>query len=171
MKPERIVQAFFYNNPDNYPPIINGVRLLAKAGWRVELYCRDDGKDWNVAYPEAVKIERLKFNGKASWRTYLSFCREATRRGKSAASVFIGHDTHGLVPARLLAARYKRPLVYHCYDYADNSYRQTITSRMLNSLQFLCARSAGLVTVPDKGLAQLLGKDLRFRQQLVGMVN
>jgi glycosyltransferase involved in cell wall biosynthesis len=171
MKQERVVQAFFYNNPDNYPPIINGARLLAQAGWQVELYCRDDGRDWNIAYPEAVTIERVKFDGEVSWRTYLSFCREAMRRGKSTASVFIGHDAHGLVPARLLAARYRRPLIYHCYDYADNSYPQTSTTRALKRLQVLCARKAGVVTVPDPGLADLIATDLRLKRQPLVVAN
>ena len=39
----------FYNNPDGYPPIINSLRLLARAGFAVEVYCRDDGHDWGVA--------------------------------------------------------------------------------------------------------------------------
>ncbi len=171
MNRERIVQAFFYNNPDNYPPIINGVRLLAEAGWRVELCCRDDGKDWKIAYPAAVKIVRIKGRSGSSWRNYLSFCRQAMRQGKKGAAVFIGHDMHGLVPARLLAARYGRPLIYHCYDYSGDGFTQTLGSRLVKGLQFRFARRAGLVTVPDEGLANILCKELHLKRQPVVMVN
>jgi glycosyltransferase involved in cell wall biosynthesis len=171
MKQERVVQAFFYNNPDNYPPIINGARLLAEAGWRMELYCRDDGREWNVAYPETAKIVRIKPNSGSSWRNYLAFCRKAMRQGKSSATVFVGHDMHGLVPARLLAASYSRPLVYHCYDYCGNGYSQTLGSRLVKKLQFGFARKACLVTVPDEELAHLLVRDLRLTRQPVVLVN
>ncbi|MCU1265062.1 MAG: glycosyltransferase [Acidobacteria bacterium] len=171
MKRERIVQAFFYNNPDNYPPIINGARLLAEAGWRVELCCRDDGKEWNVTYPEGVKIKRIRGTSGSSWRNYLSFCRQAMAQGKKGAAVFVGHDMHGLVPARLLAARYRRPLVYHCYDYSGDGFTQTFGSRLVKNLQFGFARKADLVTVPDEGLAQILSKDLHLKRQPVVMVN
>lgn len=171
MNLDRTVQAFFYNNPDNYPPIINGARLLAEAGWRVELFCRDDGQEWKVEYPEAVRIERVKATSGSSWRNYISFCRQAMRRGKKGAAVFVGHDMHGLVPARLLAARYGRPLIYHCYDYSGEGFTQTLGSRLVKSLQFGFARSAGLMTVPDEGLANLLFKDLHLKRPPVVMVN
>lgn len=171
MKRERIVQAFFYNNPDTYPPIVNGARLLAEAGWRVELCCRDDGTEWNIAYPDAVKIQRIRGTFGSSWRNYLSFCRQAMRQGKKRADVFVGHDMHGLVPARLLAARYGRPLVYHCYDYSGDGFTQTLGSRLVKRMQFGFARSAGLVTVPDAGLGQILSQDLHLKRRPVVMVN
>jgi glycosyltransferase involved in cell wall biosynthesis len=78
---------------------------------------------------------------------------------------------HGLVPARLLAARYRRPLVYHCYDYSGDGFTQTLGSRLVKNLQVGFARSAYLVTVPDEGLAQILSKDLRLKRNPVVMVN
>ncbi len=171
MKSEKLIQGFFYNNPDNYPPIINGARLLAEAGFKVELYCRDDGKDWQVSYPDAVTIERIGPVHANTQRNYFSFCRHAMSRGKRSATAFIGHDLHGLVPARLLAGRFKRPLVYHCYDYSGNGYGRTFSTSILGMLQFGFARRAGLVTVPDEGLAQLLASDLRLKRLPLVMVN
>jgi glycosyltransferase involved in cell wall biosynthesis len=167
----RLIQAFFFNNPDNYPPIINGARLLADAGFQVELFCRDDGHRWNISYPEAVKIERIPPRYVSSKRNYLSFCRQVISKGKRDATAFVGHDARGLVPARLLAGRYGRPLVYHCYDYSGNDYSETIGSRILQRLQFGFARKAGLITVPDEGLAQVISKDLRLDRRPIVMVN
>src|SRR5205807_3280419 len=117
----RLIQGFFYNNPDNYPAIINSTRLLHSAGWEVELFCRDDGKEWNICYPVGSRIERIKVSKKkGSWQEYFAFLSTALRRGKNESSFFIGHDMHGLVPARILAALHRRPLIYCCYDYVDD---------------------------------------------------
>src|SRR5438128_515216 len=100
------IQAFFCGNPDNYPPIINGSRLLARFGRAIQLCCRDDGRDWNVACPPNVEVIRIKTHGN-SWQQYSSFVREALRHGKRAA-LYFGHDMHGLLPAKLLSTRFRR---------------------------------------------------------------
>lgn len=171
MKPKRLVQAFFYNNPDNYPPIINGARLLSNSGFDVEIYCRDDGKQWDVGYPANVKVVRIAPASNSSGRNFLSFCRQSMKQAQHDATAFIGHDMHGLVPARLLALRHRRPLIYHCYDYTNDDYLQTLGSRLLRRTQFGFARRATLVTVPDEGLANALSKDLHLERQPVVMVN
>src|SRR6185312_14140493 len=168
---ERLIQAFFYNNPDSYPPVINGARLLAKAGFKLEMDCRDDGTDWKIEYPASLTIHRLKSSKSGSPREYLSFCRQAIRLGNSQATAFIGRDMHGLVPARLLAARHKRPLVYHCYDYSGDGYVQTLGGHVIKKLQTGFARRANLVTVPDEGLGEILHRELGLKQTPVVMAN
>src|SRR5437016_10411767 len=149
----RLIQGFFYNNPDNYPAIINSTKLLHGAGWEVELFCRDDGKDWRVSYPVGTRIERIKApTGRDAWLQYLAFVSTAIRRGKKDSSVFIGHDMHGLVPARILAVLHQRPLIYCCYDYVDNLQALKLGSRVVRSFQSAFARDADLVTVAHAGL-------------------
>src|SRR2546430_13068451 len=99
----RLIQGFFYNNPNNYPAIVNSTRLLCGAGWEVELFCRDDERDWKVSYPVGTRLVRIKApKSRRSWYQYLKFVSTAIRRGRKDSSVFIGHNMHGLVPARIL---------------------------------------------------------------------
>src|SRR5262249_10825869 len=138
---------------------------------RVELFCRDDGKSWSVSYPDRVKIERIRPEHSYSQRNFLSFCRRAMRRGNASATAFVGHDMHGLIPARLLARRHARPLLYHCYDYSGNGYTHSFGTRLLKRMHNGFARNARLVTVPDEGLAQVLLRELGLSRPPVVMVN
>jgi hypothetical protein len=103
--------AIFYNNPDEYPPIINGVRLLAKAGWKIKLLCRDNGRQWNVAYPNEAHVERIRANKSSSWQEYFGFLIRVLRQCGSDSRLYVGHDMHGFLPARVLASRFRRRLV------------------------------------------------------------
>lgn len=167
-----LVQGFFYNNPDNCPSIINSVRLLIDEGWKVELYCRGDRKNWNVAYPNDAKIARIAAEPAAgSWREYLGFVSRAVRQGNRESSFFVGHDMHGFVPAYLLAVRHRRPLLYCCYDYTENGFGLNFGSRIVKSFQSRFARRADIVTVPDIGLAGLLKRDLRLQKDPLVVAN
>ena len=171
MSADRVAQIIFYNNPDNYPPIINGVRLLAEAGWRVEVLCRADGRDWGVTYPKAVKLKRLDTRGGSSWREYMGFVAGALRHGSRKPSVLIGHDMHGLLPARLLATHFRRPLVYHCHDFAESSAEMPLGSRVVKSFERRFARTADAVVVPDKLRGEVIAKELRLKGEPIVAAN
>src|ERR1700682_16286 len=157
-----LIQGFFYNNPDNYPPIVNGARLLAKAGWQVELFCRDDGRRWDVDYPPEVEVQRIQTRGSSSWQKYYSFIRETLRRGKHSA-VYLGHDLHGFVPARVLATRYHRPLVYHCHDFSERTPGEALGGRIVRRFERRFARTASLVVVPDADRAEIIAGQLKLK--------
>lgn len=168
---ERRLQAFFYGNPDQYPPIINGARLLAPAGFALDIFCRWDGAQCNVWYPDTVRIHRLKTETGSTWREYLSFVRKVVQRGDSGAAVFIGHDMHGLLPARLLAGRYRRPLIYHCHDFTDKSRALPLGSRLVRRFEQHFARSADLVIVPDADRANVIAGALRLKREPLVVAN
>lgn len=157
------VQAIFYNNPDNYPPIVNGSRLLVRAGFDVEILCRDNGKRWSVAYPDGASVVRIDTHSGSSWREYFGFIRRVFRLGQAQTSVFVSHDAHALLPAWLLAKRYGRPLVYHCHDYTDKSFPlPTLGGRLVVYLQRALAKRADLITIPDKNLGAIMREELRL---------
>ena len=162
MKTQGLVQAFFYNNPDNYPPIINSVRLLADDAWEVELFCRDDDKNWEVSYPTTVKINRIKCNGQSSWQSYWNFIRAAIRNGRSTATAFIGHDMHGFLPARLLATRNRRPVIYHCHDFSEPSTGEPLGGKVVRRFERAFARSAAMVIIPDAERAAVIREQLNL---------
>jgi glycosyltransferase involved in cell wall biosynthesis len=156
--------AIFYNNPDEYPPIINGVRLLAKAGWKVNLLCRDNGRQWNVAYPDKAHVERIRANKSSSWQEYFGFLIQVLRHGGRDSRLFVGHDMHGFLPARLLASRFRRRLVYQCHEIADPARPLPLGSRIVQMFERRFALSSDLVIAPDRDRAQILADALCLRQ-------
>lgn len=167
----RAIQIIFYNNPDDYPPIINGVRMLAQAGWQVEILCRDSGKSWDVAYPTEANVVRIRLEGRSSWQEYLAFVARVMRHGSNHASLIYAHDMHALVPARMLATLYRRPLVYHSHDFADDSQKLPAGSRAVHAFQQKFARTADLVIIPDADRAKVISCSLHLKQDPLIVAN
>ncbi|HSS19397.1 MAG TPA: glycosyltransferase [Pyrinomonadaceae bacterium] len=158
------IQAVFYGNPDQYPPIINSAHLLARAGFELEIFCRGDDEEWNVSYPPTVKIHRLRTNADKPWLEYASFIANVLRRTTRDTGVFIGHDMHGLLPARVAGLRHGRPVVYHCHDFAENGRRLGLGSSVVRTFERCFARGSKLVVVPDADRALVVSKELHLRQ-------
>jgi glycosyltransferase involved in cell wall biosynthesis len=165
-----LIQGFIYYNPDIYPPVINSLRLLAQAGYRIELFCRE-GADWEVSYPEAVTIHRIESTGSNSWQSYIRFILHALRYGSGAASIFVGHDMHGLLPAKLLASYHKRPLVYHCHDFAEEERLLPSGSKVVRTFERRYARTADIVIAPDADRSKVMVKQLHLQHQPVIVAN
>ncbi len=157
------VQGFFYNDPDLYPPIVNAIRLLCQAGFSVELFCRETGGPHGISYPPEARIVRLDHRGRGSWAQFFAFVREATGRARIDTGFFWGHDMHGFLTARLAAWRRRRPLVYHCHDYADPGW-MTAGIHVVHAFERCFARTADAVVIPDAGRAEVIAKDLRLRR-------
>lgn len=172
MREGRLIQVIFYNNPDNYPPIVNSVRLLARAGFRVEILCRDDDRRWGVSYPAGARVIRIDTRGRNSWQEYLGFVARVLRSGSKQVSLFVGHDMHGFLPARLLAALYRRPLIYHCHDFAEVSKGSAPAGgRLVSSFERRFAQTAGLVIIPDAERAAVVGRELHLKQDPLVVAN
>ncbi len=165
------VTAVFYNEPELYPPIINSARVLAREGFRLALFCRDEGERWGVEYPPGVSVERIGARLPGSWRNYLAFVSAVVRRVDSSSDLFVGHDMHGLLPARILATRYRRPLVYHCHDFAEAGRALPAGSRLVRIIERLIARTADLVIVPDAERAVVVARQLRLGRQPTVVAN
>lgn len=165
------IQAVFYGDPDQYPPIINGSRLLAEAGFEIDIFCRWNARRWNVSYPAAVRIHRINTETGSTLREYLSFVRKVVQRGDGGAAIFIGHDMHGLLPARLLGSRYRRPVIYHCHDFTDKSRALRLGGRLVRTFEQHFARSADLVIVPDAGRAKVIADALRLKREPLVVAN
>jgi glycosyltransferase involved in cell wall biosynthesis len=167
----RVIQQSFYNNPDGYPPIVNGIRLLSRHGFQVRLLCREDGKTWNVAYPTDAQIIRLDTRGYGTWQEYLQFVYRVLRQADPNSGVFIGHDMHGLLPARLLAWRYHRPLIYHCHDFVDCPRNLGWGGKVVKVFEQLFGRTANVVIVPDKDRAGVVERELHLRRPILVVAN
>lgn len=165
-----LIHACFYNDPDTYPPIVNGSRLLAEAGMRVDLFARLGAHSWGVSYPSKVKVQRLNTGKRRSWREYIYYVRQAVLRADREARVYIGHDMHGLLPARLLATRHRRPLVYHCHDYAGET-ATGVGGKVVNIFERLWARTANMVIVPDQERGEIVARVLRLRRAPLTVAN
>lgn len=165
------LQAVFYGNPDQYPPIINGARLLAQAGFSLDIFCRWDASQWNVAYPDTVRIHRIKTETGSSWREYLSFVGKVVRRGDSGAAVFIGHDMHGFLPARLLGSRYRRPVIYHCHDFSEKDRKIPAGSELVRLFERRFASGVNLLIVPDAERGAIIEEELGLKESPLVVAN
>lgn len=157
-----MIQAIFYANPDGYPPIVNSTRLLAQAGYAIDILCRNDGQDWRIEYPATATVRRLPDTSRRTWAAYMAFVWRVWRQARPEAAVFVGHDMHGLLPARLLASRYRRPLIYHCHDFALEHDRLAWGGRLVAAFERRWAHTADLVLVPDAERGEIIRKALQL---------
>jgi hypothetical protein len=67
---------------------------------------------------------------------------------------------HGFLVARLLGWRYRRPVVYHCHDYAEPAGGLRFGSRVGSRFEHRFARSADLVIVPDVERGEVMARNL-----------
>lgn len=156
------IQGFFYNDPDTYPPIVNAVRILAEAGFQIDLLGRETGKKWGVTYPESSRIVRVDSRAKGSWREFFGYLRHCYAAAQAGAAFFWGHDMHGLMAARLLGWRYRRPVVYQCHEYVSRRDRLPLGSRMAREFEQRFARTAAFVVAPDQDRAMAMQRELRL---------
>lgn len=166
-----LLQAIFYANPDRYPPIINGARLLAEAGFSLDIFCRADGEHWKVRYPPNVRIHRIRGRSSNSWLEYSKFIATACRLASRKASAFIGHDMHGLLVARLLGTTFRRPVVFQSHELNDKSQRLSLGMTMVRSFQYRFARTASLVVVPDQDRGRISKRDFKLKVDPLVAVN
>ena len=166
-----LMQAIFYSNPDGYPPIINSAKVLAATGYRVNILCRTTDTPPNVDYPSQVTVRRLSTDAANTWQAYLDFTFQALRHADTTASVFVGHDMHGLLVARLLATRRRRPLIYHCHDFAESGAGIALGGRLVKVFEERFARTADLVIVPDAERAQVMAGALRLTRSPIIVAN
>jgi glycosyltransferase involved in cell wall biosynthesis len=165
------LQAVFYSNPDRYPPIINGARLLADAGFTLEIFCRADREKWEVKYPPGVRIHRIGSSSRNSWLEYSKFIATCFRLASRDARVFIGHDMHGLLVARLLGTAFRRPVVFQSHELNDMSQKLSLGMKMVRSFQYRFARTASLVIVADRDRGRISRRDFNLRQEPLVAVN
>lgn len=158
------IHAVFFGDPDRYPPIINGVRLLAAGEFIAEVFCSTAYEPVELEYPQRVLIHRIGREVSTSWQKYVSFVASVLTRSHKAADLFIGHDMHGLLVARLLSWRYGRPLVYHCHEYVDSERGKQLNfgGRLVFRFQRYFAKTADLVVVPDLDRANLMIDEFRL---------
>lgn len=171
LKNKPLIKAIFYNNPDQYPPIINSTRLLAQAGYRLEILCREYNRRWNVTYPKQAQLYRFDNRAGSSWHEYFAFVRQVLRRPNHQADLFVGHDMHGFLPARLLASYYHRPLVYHCHDFSEGNRKLPLGSHLVRLFERRFAQTADLVIVPDHARSLVMVKELRLAKNPLIVAN
>jgi glycosyltransferase involved in cell wall biosynthesis len=171
-----IIQAVVYTNPDGYPPIINSARLLAQAGFRLDIFSHDAYRNvyrmiGAIQYPAHVQVHRLPADSRGTWQNYLRFVGRVLAYGNSSAALFVGHDMYGLLPATILAHRYRRPLIYHCHDFAESGRSVPLGSSVIRMIERRIAHRADLVIVPDAARAEVVAQELRLKRRPLVVAN
>ena len=160
------IQAIIYANPDHYPPVVNGARVMAKAGVRLDILGREYagllGADYSVSYPSQTRVLRARAALGPSWLQYGMFLNEALHRANRDVDLFLGYDMHGFLAARLLATLCRRPLVYHCLDYTQSGTAASLGARWVKAFEQRFARSAAVVIVPDRERGRVMSEELRL---------
>lgn len=162
--------SIFYNDPYQYPPIINSTWLLAEAGYLVDLYCRQAQKEWQVPLPVSTSLFPVGNQMLSSWREYLAFVRKVLTSARPSR-LYFGHDMHGFLVARLLATRYKRPLIYHCHDFVEANTPLPFGGRTVKSFESRFARTADMVIVPDAERAEIVARQLQLSKAPLVVAN
>lgn len=162
------IQSVFYANPDHYPPMINSAALFAQHGISQQIFCRGYVRPWfptqTASYTATTQVVRIADQRRSSFANYANFLRQVLKQASSQADAFIGYDLHGFLPARLLAARYRKPLVYHSHDYVENSsQRASLSIFLLKQFERVFARTADIVIVPDQTRAEFMTRELRLK--------
>ena len=165
----RVVQALFFSNPDGYPPVINSARLLAQGGFLVRLL--GVGESRGVLYPPDVEVHRLQLGAGSSVSRYLAFLWAALRLGRRPADLYIGHDMHGFLAARLLAAYHRRPVAYHCHDFVRRDGMQWSGGRIVSEFEYRFARTANLLIVPDVERGEVMARELQLAREPIVVPN
>ena len=166
------IQLLFFNDPDTYPPIVNSTRLLAEAGWRVQLICRRDlAASGGVKYPENAELRRIDIPRILGPAGFAYFIGKALAISQPRPSIVVGHDMHGLIAARVLAARHGCPYVYHCHDFADDGFKLPLTASLVRRAERCIARGAAEVIVPDRDRAQVVAHQLNLAKEPLIIAN
>lgn len=165
----KTVNAIFYANPDTYPPIVNSCTLLAEAGFKVNILCRETGTEKGLPYPNGINVQRVRVDG-GSLKAYLRFLKTVLALGRNG-DLFIGEDMHGLLPAYLLAKRLRKPLVYHCHELVTKKDKLGLGGSMVRSFQDRFARTAGLMIVPDIDRGRILREQLKLASDPLVVAN
>lgn len=170
------VQSVFYANPDHYPPMINSAALFARHGISQQIFCRSYLRQGfpsqTAAYAATTQIVRIADQRRGSFANYANFLRQVLAQASPQADAFVGYDLHGFLPARLLAARYRKPLIYHSHDYVENgSQRASLSIFLLKQFERLFARTADIVIVPDQARAEFMTRELRLKKPPLVVAN
>jgi|GEM_PF-1859293 len=172
---EIFFQAIIYGNPDYFPPMINAAAVLFEKGIGQEIICNKYYSKrfppHEVEYPPNTRVKRLGTNSSLTWCNYILFVAHALRHANSKAAFFVGYDMHGFLVARLLATRFRRPLVYHSHDFVENGRKLTAGQWIVKTFEQKFARTADLIIVPDPNRADFMEQELRLRQRPLVVAN
>ena len=159
------IQSIFYNNPDYYPPIINGAKLLHDAGFTQTIICRNNMRYQGQPYPETTILHRIVSPTKNSLIEYLAFLWQALcyLPNDGDIAIFVGHDMHGFLVARIASWVKRRPLIYHCHDFAEAERKLGWGGSAVRFCERLFARTADTVIVPDYDRAIIVAQQLKLQ--------
>jgi len=146
--------------------MINAADVLDKHNWQQEILCTNFvSRIWTqppITYPSNTQLQRIPIKTQTTFLNYLYFIVQVLRHIDPSADIIMAYDMHALLPARMAAWRYRKPLVYHIHDYAENRDRRSLSIRLLKIFERLFAKTADLLVVPDKQRADVIVRELNL---------
>lgn len=163
---------FYYSDPDLFTPVTNPARVLARAGYQVDLiaYYRDRNR-WAIDYGPGVRLIRLNQPGGVApahpvqkIRGLTEFLVQAHRIAKRERyDLLYGHDMHGFLAAHPAARLLKQPLVYHCHELPQLEELGAL-DRWVKRYERRHAQEADVTVLPESRRAQTFVQQNRPRK-------
>lgn len=157
----KILQVIYYD-PANYPPTLNAMRVLARAGAEVSCLGFYRGKSYVPELPASARIEYLN-EPPGGWKNTfsglvlepLAFRRSVERAVERLRPDFVlAYDHWGMWASARIVRRV--PVVYHIHDTVEPSdFSPFGRQRYITVETERAARHCVAVVLPDEGRAEL----------------
>ncbi|MEE9167521.1 MAG: glycosyltransferase [Candidatus Neomarinimicrobiota bacterium] len=182
MDSQGIIGAIVYANPDELPPTVNTVEILAEQGYDVIVIARNQNRpQWQ--YPENVRVYRLgdfgtsRKNEEKSSRSkvieYYKFIKETKRLvRRHNCSLLIAYDMFGFLTAYKGRPKFQNriPIIYHNHDLSFPSMPWSL-AYWVKQFELKHARWADAVVFPQEDRARLFRKDAHLSEKPIIVPN
>lgn len=177
-----VVGLIIYANPDEYPPTVNTIEILAEQGYDIVVIARNQNNA-QLTYPQNVLVYRLgepstsRENEEKSSRNkvieYYKFIKETRRLvRRHNCSLLIAYDMFGFLTAYKVRPKLQNriPIIYHNHDLASPSYLLSL-AYLVKRFELKHARWADAVVFPHEDRAHLFQKDAHLAEMPIIVPN
>lgn len=166
------IGMFYYSDPDIFPAVTNPARVLARAGYQVDIITYYRGKDWAVDYGPGIRLIRLNEPGMDFPRSTVGKLKGLYDFGYRSVEIAknehydiaYGHDMHGFWAAHRVGRALRIPVIYHCHDLAQLD-RTGRLDYWIKRWEMRYSKNAVLVVLPEARRARIMREQNRLTRE------
>lgn len=167
------IGMFYYSDPDLTPLVTNPARMLAQAGYQVDVIayyrCGNDGAN---EYGPGIRIIRLNQPGMDFPRggvqkmkgLYDFVHRSMQMARRERYDLLYGHDMHGFLAAHRAGRALHIPVIYHCHDLGQLHGAGRL-DRWIKRYEMRYSREAVAVILPEARRAAVMKKESGLQEE------